>query len=218
MDRLKNEKRKKKSSMQFQKNSLAASGSPAAGSDCRSPARTSRCRSPAGTRRGGRTPGRAPRARPTSDRRAASRRRAGAAASGAGRRRAGRWGRPRGALPGPPGGCPSRRRRLRPRTGRWSRSWRRMRKKRRGSGEKNDASRSPVADNEVLFSHSLSLSLFSTNLHRSPSLLPSFSRILSTPRGSRSFSLPRGRARACVLISQSSRGQRCLKILNEGRE
>jgi len=36
-----------------------------------------------------------------------------------------------------------------------------MRKKRRGSGEKNDASRSPVADNEVLFSHSLSLSLSS---------------------------------------------------------
>jgi hypothetical protein len=33
-----------------------------------------------------------------------------------------------------------------------------MRKKRRGSGEKNDASRSPVADNEVLFFHSLSLS------------------------------------------------------------
>jgi len=49
-----------------------------------------------------------------------------------------------------------------------------MRKKRRGSGEKNDASRSPVADNEVLFFHSLSLSLSLSSRLTSIALPPFF--------------------------------------------
>ena len=190
---------KEPNSMQFQKNSLAASGSPAAGSGCRSPARTSRCRSPAATRRAALRPGRAPRARPTAGRRAASRRRAGAAASGAARRERGDGG---GLEEGAQGreGVPgvavvaSVRERVAGAVHGGRERGKRKGREREEAGEKNEM---PPSTTTKFFFHSLSLFTLLDSL-LSLSLPSSFflSDSLYVLSNSRSFSLTRGRAQS----------------------